>query len=189
MLKHKDLYAALAGREQQLLDRGKIPANEFIDVIERDLHRTFPDNLHYRRVPVPNAPVPPFVSTTWLITSLRNVLVAFSFYCPEIGYCQSMNYIVGLLLLFHSEEEAFWMLVVITEDLLPPNLYTKNLLGTVTEMKVFHEIFKQKCRGIVSKVQAGGIVDLDMLICPWFLTIYINILPIESVLRVWDCFF
>lgn len=100
-----------------------------------------------------------------------------------------MNYIVGLLLLFHSEAEAFWMLVVITEDLLPPKIYTKNLIGTVTEMKVFNGIIKQKCSAILEKVQSGEIVDLDMLISPWFLTIYINVLPIEAVLRTWDSFF
>ncbi|KAI9164417.1 hypothetical protein H9P43_008268 [Blastocladiella emersonii ATCC 22665] len=175
-------YLSMLGREQHNLSKGISPANEFIDIIERDLHRTFPDNLHYKRTPIPNAPPPPFVSGSneSLVTSLRRVLVAFSFFNTEIGYCQSLNYIVGLLLLFMSEEEAFWTLVVITEDLLPAGMYSKSLSGTVTEMKVFKDIVKDKCKPLLNKVSKGGIVELDMLISPWFLTIYINILPVDE---------
>lgn len=42
-----------------------------------------------------------------MIKSLRRVLVAFSLYNPKIGYCQSMNFLAGLLLLFMDEEKTF----------------------------------------------------------------------------------
>ncbi|ORZ38345.1 rab-GTPase-TBC domain-domain-containing protein [Catenaria anguillulae PL171] len=190
------VYAAMLAREQQSLDAGIRPANEHIDIIERDLHRTFPDNLHFKRTPIPNCPPPPYTDPSAppspadpLVNHLRRVLVAFSFFNTEIGYCQSLNYIVGLLLLFMPEEEAFWMLVVMCEDLLPHGMYSKSLSGTITEMKVFKDIVREKCKTLVEKVQAGGIVDLDMLVSPWFLTIYVNILPVEAALRTWDCFF
>ncbi|KNE73069.1 hypothetical protein AMAG_17334 [Allomyces macrogynus ATCC 38327] len=190
------VYLAMVGRERQQIDRGVHPVNEFVDIIERDLNRTFPDNLYFRADPPIAAPAPPY----WpgnaapdgpisLIASLRRVLVAFSFFNAEIGYCQSLNYIVGLLLLFMSEEEAFWTLVVITENLLPAGMYTKTLSGTITEMKVFKDIVKDKCKPILTKVKEGGIVELDMLTSPWFLTLYINVLPNECVLRLWDTFF
>jgi Rab-GTPase-TBC domain len=44
-------------------------------------------------------------------SALRRVLRAYSYYDPEVGYCQGMNFIAGMFLTVMSEEEAFWMLV------------------------------------------------------------------------------
>lgn len=43
--------------------------------------------------------------------ALRRVLRAYSYYDPEVGYCQGMNFIAGMFLTVMSEEEAFWLLV------------------------------------------------------------------------------
>jgi hypothetical protein len=43
--------------------------------------------------------------------ALRRVLRAYSYYDPEVGYCQGMNFIAGMFLTIMSEEEAFWLLV------------------------------------------------------------------------------
>ena len=51
--------------------------------------------------------------------SLRRVLQAFALHNPDIGYCQSLNFVAGMMLLFLSEEEAFWLLVTVVEKLLP----------------------------------------------------------------------
>ena len=53
--------------------------------------------------------------------SLRRVLQAFALHNQNIGYCQSLNFLAGLLLLFldEDEEKAFIMLNVITGVHLP----------------------------------------------------------------------
>ena len=43
--------------------------------------------------------------------ALRRVLRAYSYYDPEVGYCQGMNFIAGMFLTLMTEEEAFWLLV------------------------------------------------------------------------------
>ena len=50
--------------------------------------------------------------------ALGRVLLAFSVHKPDIGYCQSMNYIAALLLLAMEEDEeaAFWVLVSLIDD-------------------------------------------------------------------------
>ena len=51
--------------------------------------------------------------------ALQRILLAYAWRNPSVGYCQGMNFIAGSLLLFMDEEDAFWCLAVIAEDLLP----------------------------------------------------------------------
>ena len=50
--------------------------------------------------------------------ALGRILLAFSVHKPQIGYCQSMNYIAALLLIVleRNEENAFWVLVSLIDD-------------------------------------------------------------------------
>ena len=73
-----------------------------ISDIGKDLRRTFPYHPAYQ--------------SDESLKRLERVLVAFANRNPSIGYCQSMNFVTALLLLFMEEEEAFWVLVTIVED-------------------------------------------------------------------------
>lgn len=48
--------------------------------------------------------------------SMFYVLAAYSMYNMEVGYCQGMSVLAGLLLLYMDEEEAFWGLSVLLTD-------------------------------------------------------------------------
>ena len=43
--------------------------------------------------------------------NLQDVLLAYCCHNPTIGYCQGMNFIVRLALLFMDTEDAFWRVV------------------------------------------------------------------------------
>ncbi|ESO04185.1 hypothetical protein HELRODRAFT_136187, partial [Helobdella robusta] len=45
------------------------------------------------------------------LQALFNVLLAYSLYDEQVGYCQGMSEVVALLLMYLNEEEAFWALV------------------------------------------------------------------------------
>jgi hypothetical protein len=49
--------------------------------------------------------------------SLRNVLRAYATYDAEVGYCQGMNFLAGLLLMWLADEaDAFGALVEIMHE-------------------------------------------------------------------------
>ena len=70
----------------------------------QDLPRTFPLNA--------------WVGSPEGQDALRRVLLAFSVHKPDVGYCQSMNYVAAMLLLCLdlSEERAFWVMVALIDD-------------------------------------------------------------------------
>jgi len=70
--------------------------------VEQDLYRTFPEHAAFERG------TPKGRRT---IGALRRVLYAYAAFDPELGYCQSLNFLAGTFLLYVPEEECFWHLV------------------------------------------------------------------------------
>ncbi|KAK3827798.1 MAG: rab-GTPase-TBC domain-containing protein, partial [Benniella sp.] len=176
-------------------------AMEYAEVIERDLHRTFPENINFKAQITKQQDGRSQLSTESVaaIQSLRRVLLAFSLHCPSIGYCQSLNYIAGMLLLFMNEEQSFWTLSVITQNFLPEGMYDVTMEGANIDQAVLMTLVMERLPTLWAKFSGGATsVDLDegpglptitLVTSHWFLTLFINILPVESILRVWDCFF
>lgn len=86
--------------------------------IEKDLHRTFPRHHLMDRSGR---------------LALRRTLAAYALHNPEVGYCQGMNFVAGLLLMFMDEEDAFYCLSVIVEDILP-GYFSQVRISTYTSM-------------------------------------------------------
>lgn len=188
--KYAGLYGSLMSRsEGELCSTDK-------ESIERDLHRTFPDNIHFKpdlRSSGSSAIESP------LLNSLRNVLRAFALHNPRIGYCQSLNFLAGLLLLFLPEEKAFWMLHIITTVYLP-GTHELSLEGTNVDLWILMVALKSTLPHIWAKVGAAGgsgddidgsarLPPISLCTTSWFMSLFIGTLPIETVLRVWDALF
>lgn len=171
------------------------------EIIERDLNRTFPDNIHYKPDPAEGESRDPGQQApeTSILRSLRRVLQAFAIHNPRIGYCQSMNFLAGLLLLFMDEEKSFWMLNIITRVYLP-GTHDVNLEGANVDLHVLMVAIKDMMPQIWSKI--GGELDgtpfsnqsmrlppITLCTTAWFMSCFIGNLPIETTLRVWDSFF
>lgn len=142
--------------------------------IERDVKRSMPDHPAYQ--------------STIGLGALRRVLNSYSFRNPSIGYAQSMNIVTSVLLLHLKEEDAFWVLATICEQLLP-DYYSKSfLVGVQLDQKVFSHLVKTTLPAIALHFQE---IDLDLatITIPWFLCLFQSVLPRPASTRVLDCFF
>lgn len=95
-----------------------------------------------------------------------------------VAYCQSLNYIVGILLLHFNEEEAFWMLVIILEEILPANFYSPDLVGVRVEGKILDIVLKDKIPKVyqsITKLQ----IDSSVFASGWYLRLFVGVLPLE----------
>lgn len=100
---------------------------------------------------------------------------------------QGMNFIAGLLLLFHQPEDAFWHLCSIIEHLLP-NQFDTDMLPAVVDKLVFSHLVQQHFPELARHLDALA-VDVSYLCPHWFLCCFVNALPMETCLRVWDTLF
>ena len=120
-----------------------------------------------------------------LLEPLRRVLLAFAAKNPQIGYCQSMNFIVATLLECCDEESAFWILCSLVEDMLPENYYTRNMIGVRVDMMVLNSLVLRHLPSLHAHFLEHE-VDLSPVTMGWFLCLYVNTLPNPSLHRVLD---
>ncbi|KAJ5794627.1 hypothetical protein N7457_001226 [Penicillium paradoxum] len=144
-----------------------------IDEIEKDLNRSLPE-------------YPGFQSEEG-IGRLRRVLTAYSWIDPEIGYCQAMNIVVAALLIYMSEAQAFSILSVLCDRLLP-GYYSTTMYGTLLDQKVFESLV-EKTMPVLWDHLTKSDVQLSVVSLPWFLSLYINSMPLVFAFRVLDVFF
>ena len=122
-------------------------------------------------------------------SKLKRGLCAFSFKHPAIGYAQSMSTVLGALLLhYHDEEEAFWVFDCLVSNILPQDYYTPSMIGTKTDCAVLKRLIKKRLPKLSSHLIRKG-VDLDMVSVPWFMCLYVHVLPLPTAMRIWDALF
>jgi hypothetical protein len=144
-----------------------------IDEIEKDLNRSLPE-------------YPGFQSHQG-IERLRRVLTAYSWIDEEVGYCQAMNIVVAALLIYMSEAQAFFLLSVLCDRLLP-GYYSTTMYGTLLDQRVFESLV-EKTMPVLWDHLVKADVQLSVVSLPWFLSLYINSMPLVFAFRVLDVFF
>ena len=106
---------------------------------------------------------------------------------PLIGYCQGMNFIVGVALLFLEPEDAFWLLVAVTEKYFLRNYFDSGLVGAQVDQKCLKDLIKLKLPELHNHLEALEI-DASSITLNWFLALFIDSVPFDTLLRIWDTF-
>ncbi|XP_014255014.1 small G protein signaling modulator 3 homolog [Cimex lectularius] len=144
--------------------------------IEKDLLRTLPGNACFSSL------------TSTGIPRLRRILRGIAWLYPDIGYCQGMGMVAASLLLFLEEDDCFWMMCTIVEDLLPASYYTTTLMGVLADQRVLRTLICSYLPSVDVTLRQHDI-ELSLITVHWFLTIFASVVNTKIQLRIWDIFF
>ena len=146
------------------------PEKKVADAIELDVRRTFPEHPRL---------------TSAFVERMRTVLLAYAKRNPEVGYCQGMNFVVAsILLVCESNEDSFWLLAHIVEEVLPDH-YVQSMIGHTVDRQVTEQLVEHHLPQLAKHLR-----DLQMsmpfVTTHWFLCLFVTALPSESAFRLWD---
>lgn len=121
--------------------------------------------------------------------SLFHVLHAFSMLCPQCAYCQGMGPIAATLLVYFTPEKAYAVLVELHNRSLYGlhSTFSPGFPGLVENFYVQKKLCMKLCPDIMESLEANGIV-ISSYATKWYITLYTNVLPFSTQLRLWDCF-
>ena len=175
-------YAALVSQ---------IDAAEFrddLDQIEKDLHRTFPNHR--------------LTGDEEGKARLRRILGAYAVRNPLVGYCQGLNFLAATFLLVFcpdvgddestadvgdDESTAFWCFVALVEDILT-GYFDPMMINQQVDGLVFEQLVRELLPGLAAHFDEVG-VHVPTAVAGWFLVAFVNSLPAEATMRVWDVLF
>lgn len=155
---------------QALLDDHADDVSQATEEIAKDLHRSLPEYAAYQ--------------SDEGLEKLRRVLVAYSWMCPDVGYCQAMNIVAATLLIFQTEEQAFWTLHELVHRILP-GYYSRTMYGMLLDQKVLEKLVEKTMPLLWAHLSRVD-VPLSVISLPWFLSLYANSMPLPFALRVID---
>ncbi|XP_063219531.1 TBC1 domain family member 1 isoform X2 [Bacillus rossius redtenbacheri] len=141
-----------------------------------DLGRTFPNHVYFA------SPLGPGQ------LSLFNLLKAYSLLDPEVGYCQGLSFVAGILLLHMAEESAFLMLRHLMFRRGLRNQYLPDMVALQIQLYQVSRLLHDYHPDLYSHFDANEITP-TLYAAPWILTIFASQFPLGFVTRVFDLLF
>ncbi|KAM7009716.1 TBC1 domain family member 1 isoform 4-T4 [Tautogolabrus adspersus] len=120
--------------------------------------------------------------------SLYNLLKAYSLLDPEVGYCQGLSFIAGVLLLHMGEEDAFYMLKFLMFDVGLRKQYRPDMIILQIQMYQLSRLLHDYHRDLYTHLEQQEIGP-SLYATPWFLTAFASHFPLGFVARVFDMLF
>ncbi|XP_026306192.2 growth hormone-regulated TBC protein 1, partial [Piliocolobus tephrosceles] len=66
--------------------------------------------------------------------------------------------------------------------------YSPAMLGLKTDQEVLGELVRAKLPAVGALMERLGVL-WTLVVSRWFICLFVDVLPVETVLRIWDCLF
>ncbi|XP_059062317.1 USP6 N-terminal-like protein isoform X2 [Achroia grisella] len=164
------------GKYQEMLKLAKHWSTD-VRQIDSDVNRQFREHQFYRE------------RYSEKQCSLFNVLCAYSMYNSEVGYCQGMSGLAGVLLMYMDEEDAFWALVVLLSDkkYVMHGLYVEGFPKLTRFLEHHDKILTKFMPKLKHHFDKFGL-DAILYSLKWFFVCFVERVPFSLCLRVWDIY-
>ncbi|XP_053921425.1 TBC1 domain family member 1 isoform X5 [Cuculus canorus] len=120
--------------------------------------------------------------------SLYNILKAYSLLDQEVGYCQGLSFVAGVLLLHMGEEDAFKMLKFLMFEVGLRKQYRPDMTILQIQMYQLSRLLHDYHRDLYNHLEEHEIGP-SLYAAPWFLTMFASQFPLGFVARVFDMLF
>ena len=146
---------------------------EEISSINKDIDRTFPNH--------------PFFKSMDNQLALRNVLVSVVNNYPELGYCQGMNSVAGILLIESkgNQLESYALLEHICIAMGGRSLFEYGFPLVVQLCEEFHKALIESLPAIHNFFVEIELDD-NLWLTKWFMTLFSYSFHYDCVVRIWD---
>ncbi|XP_023301430.2 TBC1 domain family member 4 isoform X3 [Lucilia cuprina] len=141
-----------------------------------DLGRTFPNHKFYKD-PLGLGQL-----------SLFNLLKAYSILDPELGYCQGLGFICGILLLHCEEADAFQLLKHLMFHRQMRTKYLPDMKKFQLQLYQLSRLVKDHLPDLYVWLDQND-VSPTLYAAPWILTVFSSQFPLGFVARVFDLMF
>ncbi|CAO3620112.1 unnamed protein product [Cunninghamella echinulata] len=145
-------------------------------IIQRDLTRTFPNIDMFQQENGDGQ------------LAMRRILVAYSLYDGDVGYCQGLAFLVGPLLMNMPETSAFCVFVRLMETYEMRTMFTLNMEGLQLRLYQFSCLLKEFLPKLSAHFEHHSI-HAAMYASQWFLTLFAYAFPMDLVTRIYDIIF
>ncbi|KAK4878197.1 hypothetical protein RN001_010703 [Aquatica leii] len=141
-----------------------------------DLGRTFPSHSYYSSSLGPGQ------------LALFNLLKAYSLLDPEVGYCQGLSFVAGVLLLHMEESQAFFLLRHLMYRRGLRNQYLPDMIGLQIKLYQLSRLLHDQLPDLYDHFDFYE-VSPTLYAAPWLLTLFASQFPLGFVTRVFDLIF
>ncbi|XP_043286801.1 TBC1 domain family member 4 isoform X2 [Venturia canescens] len=141
-----------------------------------DLGRTFPNHPYF------SSPLGPGQ------LALFNLLKAYSLLDHEVGYCQGLSFVAGVLLLHMSEDQAFFLLRHLMFRRGLRKLYLPDMAALQLHLYQLSRLLHDRLPAIYDHFDKHE-VSPTLYAAPWLLTLFASQFPLGFVTRVFDLLF
>ncbi|SAM81764.1 related to MDR1-Mac1p interacting protein [Ustilago bromivora] len=156
--------------------KGKRGKEEAYETIEKDLHRTLPDNQLFMGENATGR------------ADLEGILKSYVHFNPMLGYTQGMGLLAAFALIQMPAEDAFWLLCAVLRNPQMEEYYSAGMKQLHVDSVVFSNLLQSMDPELHDRFEEVGLSPI-MFTPNWFLPLFTRVLPWTTLVRVWDVFF